>query len=97
MMAPLTREDEQFLMALSPAYLEWERITEQRGEQRGKLQALEALLRVRFGELDEALAAIAPQILALPPEEYTALILHSSREELLERFPMAMNVAQEPS
>ncbi|NJN87288.1 MAG: flagellar assembly protein H, partial [Leptolyngbyaceae cyanobacterium SL_7_1] len=40
----------------------------------------------RFTELDAALAAIVPQILALPTEEYTSLILQLSREELLARF-----------
>jgi predicted transposase YdaD len=90
----LNSEDEQFSMALSQAYLDWEQKTEQRGEQRGEQQgeqrarreAAEALLKARFGELDERLAEIVPQILSLPTEEYTVLILQLSREELLVRF-----------
>ncbi|KAM3113564.1 hypothetical protein [Phormidesmis sp. 146-33] len=73
-------------MVLSQAYLEWEQATEQRGEQRGKQQVIEALLKARFGELDASLGAIAPQILALPTEEYAVLLLQLSREELLARF-----------
>jgi hypothetical protein len=78
----LDSEDERLLMALSQAYLEWEQATEQQGERK----VVEALLKTRFGELDEALTAIVPQILALPAEEYAILILQSSRQELLERF-----------
>ncbi|NJP11681.1 MAG: flagellar assembly protein H [Leptolyngbyaceae cyanobacterium RU_5_1] len=82
MTAPLDREDEQLLMALSQAYLDWEKAT----EQRGKREVVEALLKTRFIELDAALAAIVPQILTLPTEEYTSLILQLSREQLLARF-----------
>ncbi len=91
---PLETEDEALLMALSQAYLEWEQATEQRGKQRGKQEGkregkqevVESLLKARFGELDDSLAAIVPQILALPPQEYAALLLQRSREELLGRF-----------
>jgi hypothetical protein len=98
MLEPLDSEDEQFSMALSQAYLEWEQATElrgelrgeqrgeQRGELRGKREVVEALLRVRFGQLDEPLVMIIPQILTLPTEEFTRIILQRSREELLSRF-----------
>jgi hypothetical protein len=86
MLEPEESEEEQFGMALSQAYLEWEQRTEQRGEQSGKREAAEALLKARFGGLDEQLAAIVPQILTLPTEDYTSMILQLSREELLERF-----------
>jgi hypothetical protein len=90
MLEPLNSEDEQFSMALSQAYLDWEQKTEQRGEQQGeqraKRESVEALLKARFGELDERLVEIVPQILSLPTEEYTVLILQLSREELLARF-----------
>lgn len=85
-----TSEDEQLLMTLSQAYLEWEQETERRGERRGEKQGerkvIENLLKVRFGELDESLTALISQILVLPPEEYTPLLLQLSREELLIRF-----------
>jgi hypothetical protein len=82
MTAPINTEEEELLMALSQAYLDWEQTT----EQRGKREVVEALLKTRFEELDAALAAIVPQLLALPTEEYTRLILQLSREELLVRF-----------
>jgi hypothetical protein len=84
MTAPVNTEDEELLMALSQAYLDWEQAT----EQRGKREVVEALLKTRFIDLDEALAAIVPQILDLPIEEYTRLILELSREELLARFSL---------
>ncbi len=58
---------------------------EERGEQRVRL-VVENLLRVRFGELDEALQAIIDSILELPPEEFTPLLMQLSREDLLRRF-----------
>jgi hypothetical protein len=90
LLEPLDSEDEQLRMALSQAYLAWEQTTEQRGEQRGemraKLSSIESLLKVRFGEDDEALLAIAPLLLPLSTDDYTRLILQSSREELLAQF-----------
>jgi hypothetical protein len=91
MTTPLDSEDEQVLMALSQAYLDWEQATTQRGEQEGKREVVEALLKTRFGELDAALTAIVPQILTLPTEEYTGLIVKLSREELLARFSTPEN------
>jgi hypothetical protein len=93
MTAPINTEEEELLMALSQAYLDWEQATElrgelrgeRRGELRGERKVVEALLQNKFGELDEALAAIVPQLLALPTAEYTRLILQLSREELLAR------------
>lgn len=81
-----TSEEEQLLMTLSQAYLEWEQETQRRGEKQGERKVIENLLKVRFGELDESLAALISQILVLPPEEYTPLLLQLSQEELLIRF-----------
>jgi len=87
---PLDPENEALLMALSQAYLEWEQSTELRGEQRGRRQGeqevVEALLKSRFGELDAELSAIVPQILELPADAYTPLLLQLSREQLIDRF-----------
>ncbi|MDJ1172433.1 hypothetical protein PMG71_23675, partial [Roseofilum sp. BLCC_M154] len=47
---------------------------------------IEALLRTRFGELDEALLDIVEALLKCPPDEFMPLCLNASREELLERF-----------
>ena len=62
---------------------------EQRGIQRERRTMIENLLRFRFGELDEELATVTEQILALSTEELTPLIFQLSqlsREDLLARF-----------
>ena len=77
-------------MNLSPAYLQWREETLREGMQEGiqteRRATIENLLRVRFGSLDDELSAIITQLLELPPEEFTRLLLQSSREELLNRF-----------
>ncbi len=67
------------------------RVLEERiQEERRKYQlSIEGMLRLRFGSIDEELAAIIEPLAALPSEEYMALILQLSdlsREELLTRF-----------
>jgi hypothetical protein len=90
-------EDRELIMNLTPAYLEWERITELRGLERGKeigkeeerRQIVENLLLARFGFIDEQLAAVVQPVLNLIPHEYTTLLLQLSslsREQLLARF-----------
>jgi len=74
------------LIALSQAYLEWEQSTEQRGEQQGERKVVEALLKTRFGTLDQDLRAIIPQILQLPTEDYTPLLIQMSRDQLIQQF-----------
>jgi hypothetical protein len=84
------QEERRILMALSQAYLEWERQTEQRGMERGESRAhqrsLVTILTTRFGTIDSQLEAIIPVVLELPIEESTRLLLQLSREELLQRF-----------
>ncbi|MFK0733400.1 MAG: hypothetical protein ACFKPT_14680 [Gloeotrichia echinulata GP01] len=88
--AEIDQEDRELIMTLSQAYLEWEEKTERRGIQQGIQEGqrlvVENLLKVRFGEVDEQLASIIPDLLDLPTEEYTPLLLQFSREELLARF-----------
>ena len=85
-------------MTLSKAYLEWkeEKIYRHGVElglqqviQQGQRQVVENLLKARFGESDEELAAIIEPMLQLPPQEYAGLLLQLpslQREELLRRF-----------
>lgn len=82
----LDEEDEELIMNLSPAYLQWREETFREGVQAERRATIENLLRVRFGSLDDELSAIITQLLELPPEEFTRLLLQSSREELLNRF-----------
>ena len=91
-------EDRELIMRLAPLYEQdreqaiQEGIQQgvqqgiQQGIQQGERRIVENLLRIRFYSLDEQLAAIIPQILALPPEEFTHALLQLSREELLARF-----------
>ncbi|MGK7876640.1 MAG: hypothetical protein AB4426_26115 [Xenococcaceae cyanobacterium] len=60
-----------------------------RGIQQGKRFVVENLLQTRFGSLDEELGAIIEPLLALPPEDFTSLLLQLSslsRSELLACF-----------
>ena len=90
----LEPEDRELIMELSPAYLKWREETVQEGLERGVQQGLEqgqrlmieALLRTRFGELDEALLGIVDSLLQLSPDELMSVGWQASREELLEQF-----------
>ncbi|MEB3215450.1 MAG: flagellar assembly protein H, partial [Nostocales cyanobacterium 94392] len=91
--AIIEQEDRELIMTLSQAYLEWEQETQRRGIEQGMQQGqrfvVENLLKARFGELDEQLAAIIEPMLQLPPQEYASLLLKLpslQREELLRRF-----------
>jgi len=73
-------------MQLSPLYLQRLEEATQRGRQAERRATIENLLLVRFGSLDDTLSAIIPQLLELPPQEFTRELLQLSREELLARF-----------
>ncbi|UBF28815.1 flagellar assembly protein H [Kovacikia minuta CCNUW1] len=79
----LDEDDQEVFMNLSSAY----EATLEQGIQQGRQEAVENLLKARFGEVDEMLAARLPAILKLSPEEYMPLLVQLSREELLARFP----------
>ncbi|NER46553.1 MAG: hypothetical protein F6J92_07635 [Symploca sp. SIO1A3] len=90
----LEEGDRNLIMRLAPLYqqereqilLEGEQRGEQRGIQQGERLIVNNLLQVRFGAVDEELAAIIEPLLALPPEEFTPMLLQLSREDLLARF-----------
>ena len=82
----LEPEDTELIMELSPAYLQWREDTIQEGRQQQQRLTTEALLRTRFGQLDEALLGIVDSLSALSLDEFMTLCLNASREELLERF-----------
>ncbi|MBD2179532.1 hypothetical protein [Aerosakkonema funiforme] len=87
-------EDRELIMRLAPLYEQDRERAIQEGIQQGIQQGIQAerrqivenLLQVRFGLLDEQLAAIIPLILTLPPAEFTPMLLQLSRAELLARF-----------
>jgi len=63
-----------------------ERLAKEEGVTEERQQVIQNLLRMHFGALDEALTAIVRPLLNLPAEEYTRLLLESSREELIARL-----------
>ncbi len=69
-------------MNLSPVYEKWKAETLEEGERR----ATEGLLIARFGQLDEELAQIIPNLVALAPVDRSRLILNLSRVELIKQF-----------
>ncbi|MFL9454735.1 hypothetical protein AB0758_27055 [Tolypothrix bouteillei VB521301_2] len=83
-------EDRELIMRLAPLYQQERELAKLEGKLEGKLeerrQVVENLLRVRFGSVDAQLSAIIEAILALPPEEFTPLLVQSSRQDLIARF-----------
>ena len=86
----VTDEEKEWIMSLSPAYVKWREDTLQEGRQEGRQEGqrlvLENLLKVRFGQMDSALASIISPLLKLPSEESARLLIELSRSELLTRF-----------
>ncbi len=90
----LEQEDRELIMRLSPLYTS--RLQEeldagrqqglQQGLQQGERLVIENLLKARFGSLDPDLSVIIDRILLLPVEEFTPLIINSSRTELIAHF-----------
>jgi len=59
---------------------------QQEGIEAERQEMILGLLKVRFGNLDAELEAIIPQLIQLSREEYLALLLQTSRDDLLSRF-----------
>ncbi|WP_347566431.1 hypothetical protein [Scytonema sp. UIC 10036] len=83
-------EDRELIMRLAPLYQQDRELAKQEGQQQGRIeerrQVVENLLRVRFGTLDAELSTIIEPLLALPPEEFTPLLVQLSRQDLIARF-----------
>jgi len=82
----LDREDKELVMQLSTIYLEKLENATQQGIERERRVMITSLLRIRFGSIDEEISRIIEPLTALSPEEFTPLLLQSSREDLLARF-----------
>jgi hypothetical protein len=93
-MNQVEQEERRILMALSQVYLEWEKQTKRSGLEQGKVEgieeerrgAIENLILLRFGEIDAELQGIIPNLMILPTNEYTRLLLQLSRVELVQHF-----------
>ncbi len=79
-------EDRELIMRLAPLYQQERELAKLEGKLEGQRQVVENLLRVRFGSVDAQLSAIIEAILALPPEEFTPLLVQLSRQDLIARF-----------
>lgn len=79
-------EDRDLVMQLSPIYEQRLAEAKLEGVQTERSATIKNLLLLRFGTLDNDLQTIVEPLLALPPEEFTSLLLQLSREDLLTRF-----------
>jgi hypothetical protein len=82
----LEEDDRELIMRLEPLYQRDREQAKLEGRQEGERLVIENLLQVRFGSLDEELSAIIEPILALPPSEFTPLLMQLSKEELIARY-----------
>lgn len=85
----LSREEEEVIMNLSPAYLQQIEEWKQEGQQEGQISLIACLLEARFGTLDAELSDLVAKIAQIPISERTQLLLalgNLSREELLQRL-----------
>ena len=86
----LENDDRELIMRLEPLYQQHREQAKLEGKQEGRIDGqrlvVENLLQVRFGTLDDELSAILEPILALPPSEFTPLLMQLSKEELITRF-----------
>lgn len=83
---PEEEEDRDFIMSLSPIYLQKLEEARQEGSQESLYRVVQKLLRFRFGSLDDELNQIIQPLAALGEDEFIPLIQQLSREELLNRF-----------
>ncbi|MBD2300642.1 hypothetical protein [Nostoc sp. FACHB-190] len=81
----LTREEQEVIMNLSPAYLQ----QREEWKQEERFSMIASLLEARFGTLDSELSVLVGKIAQIPVSERTQLLLslsNLSREELLQRL-----------
>jgi hypothetical protein len=81
-------DEMELLMALtkSPLFVEYMEQATADARSLAYRSVVESMMVARFGSLDEHLSAIIPNIIKLPPSEFTPLVLEMSREELIDRF-----------
>ncbi|MBS3026093.1 MAG: hypothetical protein HCA25_03075 [Dolichospermum sp. DET50] len=85
----LSREEEEVIMNLSPAYLQQIEDWKQEGKEEERFSLINCLLEARFGSLDAELSGLVAKIANIPISERTQLLLslgNLSREELLQRL-----------
>lgn len=81
-------DDMELLMSLaeSPVFVEYMERANADAIRLNNQSAAEILMVDRFGVLDRELLKIVPNIIKLSQSEFMPLLLHLSREELIDRF-----------
>jgi hypothetical protein len=81
-------DEMELLMSLteSPVFVEYMERATADAVKTGYQSVVESMIVDRFGSLDEELSAILPNVLQLSPSEFTPLLMHLSREDLIDRF-----------
>jgi hypothetical protein len=86
----LESEEERTLMALSQAYLEWEKQTRRQalgqGLEQERRSTIINVMRLRYGTIDSALESLMPRLMAMSNEDYTRVLLQLSKSELIEQL-----------
>jgi hypothetical protein len=84
------REEEEIAMALSQAYLEWQREAKREGLEQGRQETLRStvmnLMQLRYGTVDLELEAIVPRLMAMENVAMMRLLLECSRDEVVQFF-----------
>lgn len=73
-------------LAESPVFVEYMERANADAIRLNNQSAAKILMVDRFGTLDEELLKIVPNIIKLSQSEFMPLLLHLSREELIDRF-----------
>jgi hypothetical protein len=81
-------DEMELLMSLaeSPVFVEYMKQATADAVNTANKTVVESLIIDRFGSLDKELSAIVPSIIKLSPPEFIPLVMHLSREELVDRF-----------
>ena len=83
-------EERRILMALSQAYLEWEKDTKRQGREQGieqeRRSVIVSLMRFRYGAIGPELESIIPDLIALSTDDCTGLLLQLSQDDILQHF-----------
>jgi hypothetical protein len=72
------------IMELTTSWME-------QGLEQERRSSISSLMELRYGSIDEPLAAILPALMALTSPEYNRLLLQLSKQELIEHFRSAQN------
>ncbi len=73
-------------LAKSPVFVEYMKKATADAVNTAHRSVAESMMVERFGALDAELSAVVPNIIKLSPSEFTPLLMHLSRQELIDQF-----------